>query len=349
MLRALIGEQFLQRFTILVNPEGENWQVDAIRNSITNTRSPFHPFYRANPNLKVVVSNLNRDSIDDAVRSYSLVPQRFFAQDNISRGVWDIKQIISYLQQLPDEYTKDHSGTPRQTTMPPSQKEALDAEHDKLPDPIHMKAGDEDNDGDERSQGQGDQEAESLLGSGQQQGLEETNENLPSTREGENTKPAYMDQIEKLTTKLEQTQVEYASLRSHLQIHDNIEHGQITQTLDDINRLIDDLGQSISEYVVDGYSEAISPIQLEALEPQRFQKLVDMFGYTSGRSSLMKSSSALFPDLEDFLYYAIRAVLCSQLYKLVFEPFHPNLAGRDYRQQNDFIVEVYKQIARQGR
>ncbi|KAG9080757.1 hypothetical protein FRC06_006195, partial [Ceratobasidium sp. 370] len=52
-----------------------------------------------------------------------------------------------------------------------------------------------------------------------------------------------------LRNQLRQIQGEYASLRSHLQIKENIEQGQVAQQLVDLNRQIDDLGHAISNYL----------------------------------------------------------------------------------------------------
>ncbi|GAB1528302.1 hypothetical protein RhiTH_011495 [Rhizoctonia solani] len=52
---------------------------------------------------------------------------------------------------------------------------------------------------------------------------------------------------------LKQSQLEYSSLRSQLQLQENIEQSQVVQALKDINRMIDDFGRSMAAYLTDNY------------------------------------------------------------------------------------------------
>ncbi|KAG8737709.1 hypothetical protein FRC10_007908 [Ceratobasidium sp. 414] len=124
-----------------------------------------------------------------------------------------------------------------------------------------------------------------------------------------------------LRDRLQQTQAEYASLRSRLQLKENTEMGQVTQQLVDLNRQIGDLGHTISNYLVDAYTQAGAT----SLNAHQLPELKAMFLHTEGLSSLVESSAGIGMVAPDFFDYAIRSILCQQLCKHIFRPFHPNI------------------------
>ncbi|KAG8792441.1 hypothetical protein FRC12_006088 [Ceratobasidium sp. 428] len=129
-----------------------------------------------------------------------------------------------------------------------------------------------------------------------------------------------------LNQQLQQTQKEYASLRSQLQPHENIEQGDIVQTLKDLNRSIDDLSRSISQHVVDTYAEAVfgkPPSDITTAEARDLPKLKALLGHAEGRSSLVVSAGGRGMLVEDFLDYATRSLLCKHLCMKIFDRFHP--------------------------
>ncbi|KAG8683124.1 hypothetical protein FRC08_014512 [Ceratobasidium sp. 394] len=129
-----------------------------------------------------------------------------------------------------------------------------------------------------------------------------------------------------LSQQLQQTQKEYVSLRSQLQVHENIEQGEIVQTLKDLNRNIDDLARSISQYMVDTYSEAAfdkEASNVTTLDARHLPELKVLLGHVEGRSSLVASSNGRGMPMEDFLDYATRSLLCEHLCGKIFDRFHP--------------------------
>ncbi|KAG8737711.1 hypothetical protein FRC10_007910 [Ceratobasidium sp. 414] len=129
-----------------------------------------------------------------------------------------------------------------------------------------------------------------------------------------------------LSQQLQQTRKEYVSLRSQLQLHENIEQGDIVQTLKDINRSIDDLSRSISQYIVDTYSEPVFGKEagnVTTLDARHLPDLKVLLGHVEGRSSFVVSSDGRGMPIEDFLDYATRSLLCKHLCKKIFDRFHP--------------------------
>ncbi|KAG9074991.1 hypothetical protein FRC06_010339, partial [Ceratobasidium sp. 370] len=129
-----------------------------------------------------------------------------------------------------------------------------------------------------------------------------------------------------LNQQLQQTQKEYVSLRSQLQLHENIEQGDIVQILKDLNRSIDDLSRSISQYMVDTYSEGVfgkETSNVTTLDARHLPDLKTLLGHVEGRSSLVVSSDGRGMPIEDFLDYATRSLLCRHLCRKIFDRFHP--------------------------
>ncbi|KAG8792446.1 hypothetical protein FRC12_006093 [Ceratobasidium sp. 428] len=150
-----------------------------------------------------------------------------------------------------------------------------------------------------------------------------------------------------LSEQFRQTQKEYASLRSQLQLHENIEQGDIVQALKDLNRSIDDLSRSISQHVVDTYAEAVfgkQPSDITAVEARDLPKLKALLGHVEGRSSLVTMSDGTGMPVEDFLDFAIRCLLCDYLSVAIFRPFHPAADSS----QNTIVAAMYQSLQREG-
>ncbi|KDN40996.1 hypothetical protein RSAG8_07702, partial [Rhizoctonia solani AG-8 WAC10335] len=181
-------------------------------------------------------------------------------------------------------------------------------------------------------------------------------------------------ELKLLRSQLEQTQLEYASLRSELQLHDNTEQSKIVQSLQDINRAIDDFGRSVAEYMVDTFAASLNKDDPTTLDASDFPELQRQFGHQEGSSSLAASSEGnglpiedfidlalrnflcqkLYKDasfegnglpIEDFIDLALRNFLCQKLYKDVFIPFHPTPAAGA---EPNFVVSLYEEVRRQG-
>ncbi|KAF8754977.1 hypothetical protein RHS01_05540 [Rhizoctonia solani] len=132
----------------------------------------------------------------------------------------------------------------------------------------------------------------------------------------------------KLRQQLQQSQLEYSSLRSQLQLQENVEQSQVVQALKDINRMIDDFGRSVSAYLTDGYVQRIfgkDPAQVTSLRSRDMSTLRTLFPHREGRSSLIASSTKRGIQIEGFLDYSIRHFLCRFLCLRIFQPFHPEI------------------------
>ncbi|KAG9126356.1 hypothetical protein FRC07_003749 [Ceratobasidium sp. 392] len=142
---------------------------------------------------------------------------------------------------------------------------------------------------------------------------------------------------------LDQTQKEYAALRSQLQFQENIEQKDVVQTLKDLNRDVDDVGRLISEFLVDNHVQRLfskTPDSVTSLDARHLPQLKTLLGHVEGRSSLLASSEEVGTPAEDFLDYAIRMLLCKHLYERVFRPFHPAAEPA----QNEIIALMYNDV-----
>ncbi|CAE6455187.1 unnamed protein product [Rhizoctonia solani] len=132
--------------------------------------------------------------------------------------------------------------------------------------------------------------------------------------------------ISRLDQQLEQTRSEYASLRLQVQLHNNYEQGEISQDLKSINNMIERLGQSMSEYLVDRHVETAfrkHPDDATTLDARDLPVLKSAFGHQEGRPSLVTSASGDGLGVENFIDFSIRAQICHLLVKTIFRPFHP--------------------------
>ncbi|KAG8732573.1 hypothetical protein FRC11_012526 [Ceratobasidium sp. 423] len=149
--------------------------------------------------------------------------------------------------------------------------------------------------------------------------------------------------IAKLNRELLQSHQEYSSLRSQLQLQENFEQSEIVQELQDLNRRIDDIGRSFSEYLTDKYVVAVFSKDLgktTALDARNLSELKLLLGHIDGKPSLIASTKGEGMDVEGFLDFSIRGLLCSMLFSRVFWPFHPSIPIA----QSKLLHDVYKDI-----
>ncbi|KAG8738394.1 hypothetical protein FRC10_006940 [Ceratobasidium sp. 414] len=150
-----------------------------------------------------------------------------------------------------------------------------------------------------------------------------------------------------LRERLQQAENNYTSLRSQFQLQENIEKRDIVQTLKDLNRDTDDLGRSISAYLVDNYvQKRLGGVErnVTALDACHLPELEVLLGHVDGTSSLVASSNGAGMPVEDFLDYAIRSLLCKHLSEGIFDPFHPAADSS----QNGVVAAMYDNVRRQG-
>ncbi|CEL54218.1 hypothetical protein RSOLAG1IB_11616 [Rhizoctonia solani AG-1 IB] len=146
-------------------------------------------------------------------------------------------------------------------------------------------------------------------------------------------------QAEDFSSQLQQHLSQYTALCSQLQIHENTEQSAIVQNLIDINRRVEDLALSLSQYLVDTYGGQDKTTTQYAAH---LSELKLLFEHDEKEGSLVQSSKGEGMLLDDFLDVAIRSILCEQLYKRIFAPFHPGLSRSDPRDQ--YTIKLYNHI-----
>ncbi|CAE6402612.1 hypothetical protein ACGC1H_005416 [Rhizoctonia solani] len=153
---------------------------------------------------------------------------------------------------------------------------------------------------------------------------------------GTTTKPANKqgDEIHRLKAEIDRISAEYGSLRTHMQLQENTEQADIMKALGDINRLVEEFGQTISEHI-ETHMERNPPEK-----PLHPKDLLSIFGQVKG-----DLASKIKQDAYLLLEYAVRAVMCNQLYTYLFKPFHPSISD----DRNVFVAQIHAQLACQHR
>ncbi|CAE7125177.1 unnamed protein product [Rhizoctonia solani] len=156
---------------------------------------------------------------------------------------------------------------------------------------------------------------------------------------------AEQKRVQDLARRLQETQSEYSSLRSQLQIQENVEQSEIVLGLKDLNRAIEDIGRAFSTYFADNYAstafekDVLDVTTLDARDPMALQMA---FGHVEGDVSFVKSSSGGGMMVEDFFDYGIRHLLCGFLWQRIFHPFHPGINDSF----DQLLAGIYQDIQR---
>ncbi|CUA78557.1 putative membrane protein ycf78 [Rhizoctonia solani] len=133
-----------------------------------------------------------------------------------------------------------------------------------------------------------------------------------------------------LQQRLKEAELGYSSLRSQLQLQENVEQSEVVQALNDLNRMIDDIGRSTSAYLTDTYVSSVfgrDPSNVTALDSIDLPALKTLLDHVDGEASLIMSSRGKGMQIECFLDFAIRHMICRHLTREIFEPFHPAIIG----------------------
>ncbi|KAG8742802.1 hypothetical protein FRC11_014134 [Ceratobasidium sp. 423] len=131
-----------------------------------------------------------------------------------------------------------------------------------------------------------------------------------------------------LKQKILQTLQEYSLLQSQLELQENLGQNAIFQELRDLNRRIEDIGRSFSEYLTDKYVLATfgkDPSETTALDARNLSELKLLLGHADDKPSLIMSTRGEGMDVESFLDFSIRGLICSLLFSRIFWPFHPSI------------------------
>ncbi|CAE6473542.1 hypothetical protein ACGC1H_005436 [Rhizoctonia solani] len=158
---------------------------------------------------------------------------------------------------------------------------------------------------------------------------------LKSRTNGTTTKPANKqgDEIHRLKAEIHRISAEYGLLRTQMRLQENTEQADIMKALGDINRLVEEFGQTISEHI-EAHMEYNPPEK-----PLHPKDLLSIFGQVKG-----DLASKIKQDAYLLLEYAVQAVMCNQLYTYLFKPFHPSISD----DRNVFLTQIHAQLACQA-
>ncbi|CAE6473470.1 hypothetical protein ACGC1H_005426 [Rhizoctonia solani] len=151
--------------------------------------------------------------------------------------------------------------------------------------------------------------------------------------------------VQDVSRKLQETQAEYSSLRSQLQIQENVEQSEIVLGLKDLNRAIEDIGRAFSAHFADNYASAAfekDVTEVTTLDARDQTALQLPFSHVEGDASFFKSSSGEGMMVEDFFDYGIRHLLCGFLWQRIFHPFHPGTSDSF----DQLLAGIYQDIQR---
>ncbi|CAE7094887.1 unnamed protein product [Rhizoctonia solani] len=141
------------------------------------------------------------------------------------------------------------------------------------------------------------------------------------------------EEIRRLEAEIRRINADYGSLLTHMQLQENTEQADIMTALGDINRLIEEYGQTISERIEKHMEDYPSG---RVLQPQ---DLLSIFGRVES-----EVASKIKQDAYLLFEYAVQATICDQLYTHLFKPFHPTIANS----HDSFVMEVYDQLSHQA-
>ncbi|CAE6483391.1 unnamed protein product [Rhizoctonia solani] len=151
-----------------------------------------------------------------------------------------------------------------------------------------------------------------------------------------------------LQQKLKEAELGYSSLRSQLQLQENIEQSEVVQALNDLNRMIDDIGRSISAHLTDTYVSSTfgrDPSDVTTKHSIDLPALKTLLDHVDGRSSIVLSSRGRGMQIENFFDFAIRHMLCRFLGKDIFRPFHPVI----HTNLNRVLLTTYENIQQESK
>ncbi|CAE6460923.1 unnamed protein product [Rhizoctonia solani] len=153
-----------------------------------------------------------------------------------------------------------------------------------------------------------------------------------------------------LQRQFHQLQKEHASLQTQAQTESTYDWKQLGENLCDLNTLLKQVGQSISDYLSDLYIRITfnkKPEDVTTLDARDMPQLISWLGYdehAAGEDSLISSSDGSTGlDAETFFDFSIRSHLCAYLIRSIFLPFHPLLEPSE----SDWLTNMYKKIRQQ--
>ncbi|KAL5632490.1 hypothetical protein ACGC1H_005439 [Rhizoctonia solani] len=149
--------------------------------------------------------------------------------------------------------------------------------------------------------------------------------------------------------RLRRAERDYASLRSQVQLQIGYEQGAIVQNLKEINDMIERLGDSISEHLVDTYAERAfdkGAAGATILDARDLHGLRTWLHQHQARMSLYPSPDN-YPNkhlsVDNFIIFLVRSRLCIILNDKVFKPFHPFIEATENVRLTEYYAKIQKQ------
>ncbi|KAH7336845.1 hypothetical protein B0J17DRAFT_665063 [Rhizoctonia solani] len=153
-----------------------------------------------------------------------------------------------------------------------------------------------------------------------------------------------------LRERLRQTEKEYASLRSQVQLQNSYEQGEIVRDFNKINDMIERVSQSIAEYLVDTYSQrALNKNHTEVTlsDAHDISRLEAWLQERREQMSLLPNQATLssgeYLTADNFLSFLFRAHFCNILDEKIFKPFHPLIEPDESARFDGYYKEVQQQ------
>ncbi|KAG8712945.1 hypothetical protein FRC11_013752, partial [Ceratobasidium sp. 423] len=156
--------------------------------------------------------------------------------------------------------------------------------------------------------------------------------------------PQVQREIEKTQRAMRRSMDVSALLRTHLQVSDDKDSGEIAAAFRSINRAIDDLCRDIGEHMAKLRPTGKNPPVTSSLEV-RDMATVRHILYPHGLTtpSLIQSSSEGRPT-EEFVEFALQFLINRDIDYHIFQPFHPLLKP----EANGHLSQLYEGVRRQS-
>ncbi|CAE6455128.1 unnamed protein product [Rhizoctonia solani] len=152
--------------------------------------------------------------------------------------------------------------------------------------------------------------------------------------------PHVQREIERTQREIRRSIDASALLRTHLQVFDDKEPGDITSAFRAINRAIDNLCRDIGEDMAKLRPDNRGPVIKTSLNV-RDMLIVRQILYPQGLTnpSLIESSSGGRP-IEEFVEFALQFLINRDIDYHIFQPFHPLLKP----EVNSYVMELYEGV-----
>ncbi|QRV77753.1 hypothetical protein RhiJN_05768 [Ceratobasidium sp. AG-Ba] len=157
-------------------------------------------------------------------------------------------------------------------------------------------------------------------------------------------RPKVQREIEVTQNIIRHSRANSVLMRSHLQVNDELEPGEIASAFRSINKDIDNLCRDISEDLAKSYGSRGSvklSSSLDVRDMLAVQKI--LYGSTGVPSALIESFAGKGRPIDEFMDFSLMYLLNRELHHHIFRPFHPLMT----REQDETISQTYQGVRRQ--